>query len=90
MTKVRGTGSLNWVRLYAAATLAGAGLGILVILGALPGTPQQLTSWIQSVDAEVAILVVVLGCAVMGFALTAVAHLGVRWQLRRQSRFDPE
>ena len=84
MTKV-GRTSLNWVRLYAAATLAGAGVGILVVLGALPGTPRQLTSWIRSVDAEVAVLVVVIGCAAMGLALAAVAHLGVRWQLHRRS-----
>ncbi len=90
MTKARDRESLNWARLYAAATLAGAGLGILVLLGTLPGTPRQLTSWIRGVDVEVAILVVVLGGAAMGLALAAVAHLGVRWQLRWRSRTGGE
>lgn len=81
-----GIDPLNWGRLYLAATLAGAFLGVLVVLGAVPDTPEQLTTWMRGVDHEVAVLVVVLGGAAMGLALAAVAHLGVRWQLRRRSR----
>lgn len=79
---------LKWSRLYAAVTLAGACLGLLVVLGVLPSIPPQLIDWMRSVDHEVAALVVVLGGALTGFTLTAVAHLGVRWQLRQRSRTD--
>jgi hypothetical protein len=79
---------LKWSRLYAAVTLAGACLGVLVVLGALPSIPAQLISWMRSVDEEVAALVVVLGGALIGLALTAVAHLGVSWQLRQRAGTD--
>ena len=90
MTRLSGDEPIKWRRLYAAATLAGAGLGILVVLGALPETPPQLTAWMRSVDHEVAVLAVIAGGAAIGFALAAVGHLGVSWQLRRRSRFDPD
>ena len=88
MTDLTGLEQLRWGRLYAAATLAGASLGLVVLLGLLPSIPTQLTSWIRSADAEVAVLTLVLGGALIGFTLTAVAHLGVRWQLSRRSRID--
>jgi hypothetical protein len=76
----------NWRRLYAAAALAGAGVGLLVVLGTLPATPHQVTTWIRGVDRLVAWLVCLTGGALVGLALTAVAHLGVTWQLRRRSK----
>jgi hypothetical protein len=79
---------LNWPRLYLAATLAGAGLGLLVVLGVLPEIPDQLTTWLRSVNDEVAVAVVLVGGAAVGFALTAIAHLGVRWQLRQRTKAD--
>ena len=88
MTNLSSLDQPRWGRLYAAATLAGAGVGLLVLLGMLPSTPPQLTSWIRSVDPEVAFLTLILGGALIGFTLTAVAHLGVRWQLSRRSRID--
>jgi hypothetical protein len=90
MTDLTGLEQLRWGRLYAAATIAGACLGLVVLLGLLPSVPAQLTSWIRSVDPEVAVLTLVLGGALIGFTLTAVAHLGVRWQLRRRSRTNLE
>ena len=73
----------NWRRLYAAAALAGAGVGVLLALGLLPATPHQVTAWIRRVDNKV--LVPVISGALVGLTLTAVAHLGVRWQLRGHS-----
>jgi hypothetical protein len=78
--------STNWRLLYAAAFLAGAGLGLLVVLGALPAIPHQVTTWIRSSDKFLALLVLVIGGALVGLTLTAVAHLGVTWQLRRRSK----
>jgi hypothetical protein len=76
----------NWRHLYAAAALAGAGVGLLVVLEALPATPHQVTTWIRGADKLVAWLVSLTGGALVGLALTAVAHLGVIWQLRRRSK----
>ena len=77
---------LEWRWLYAATTLAGAAVGILLVLGLLPAVPHQVTTWMRTLDNKlVALLVPVLGGALMGLALTAVAHVGVRWQLRRRS-----
>jgi hypothetical protein len=79
--------TIKWPRLYAAATLAGAALGVLLVLGVLPAVPHQVTTWMRSVDDKVVVLLaLVVGGALMGLALAAVAHLGVRWQLRRRSR----
>ena len=76
---------IRWRRLYAAAALAGALAGLLVVLGVFPATPPQVTAWIRSFDNEsVALLLTVISGALIGLALTAVAHLGVRWQLRRR------
>jgi hypothetical protein len=88
MTDFTSLEHVRWGRLYAAATLAGACVGIMVLLGLLPSIPEQLTNWIRSVDPEVAGLTLVLGGALIGFTLTAVAHVGVRWQLSRRSRID--
>ena len=88
MTELTGNKQFNWRRLYAVATLAGAALGILLALGALPALPDQLTTWMHSLDDEVSLLVPVLGGAAVGLALAAVAHLGVRWQLRQRSKAD--
>jgi hypothetical protein len=76
----------NWGHLYAAAALAGAGVGLLAVLGALPATPHQLTTWIRGADKLVAWIVLLSGGALVGLALTAVAHLGVIWQLRRRGK----
>jgi hypothetical protein len=77
----------NWGRLYAAATLAGAGVGVLLVLGLLPAIPPQVTTWIRGVDDNVlAVLVPVIGGALIGLALTAVAHIGVAWQLCRRGK----
>ena len=76
----------NWRHLYAAAALAGAGLGLLVVLGALPATPHQVTTWIHGADKSVAWLVSLTTGALVGLALSAVAHLGVIWQFRRRSK----
>ena len=76
----------RWHRLYTAAALAGAGAGLLVALGIFPATPPQLTAWVRSFDDElIGLVATMLSGAVIGLALTAVAHLGVRWQLRRRS-----
>jgi uncharacterized membrane protein YdfJ with MMPL/SSD domain len=80
--------TLNWSRLYLAATLAGAGLGLLVLLGVAPQIPDQLTNWRRSVNDAVAMPLVLIGGAAVGFALTAIAHLGVRWQLRQRMKSD--
>ena len=88
MTDLTGLEQLRWGRLYAAATLAGACLGLVVLLGLLPSLPENLTSWIRSVDHEIAVLTLVLGGALVGFTLCAIAHFGVRWQLSRRSRTD--
>jgi hypothetical protein len=71
--------------MYAAAALAGAAAGLFVVLGFFPATPLQVTAWIRSFDSElVALLATVLSGATIGLLLTAVAHLGVRWQLQRK------
>jgi hypothetical protein len=79
---------LNWPRLYLAASLAGAALGLLVLLGVLPQIPDQLTNWLRSVTDEVAVSVVLVGGAAVGFLLATIAHLGVRWQLRQRTKAD--
>ena len=77
----------NWRRLYSAAFLAGAGLGLLVALGALPAIPHQVTGWLGGFqDRWVASFLAVLGGALIGLALAAAAHLGVLWQLRKSRR----
>jgi hypothetical protein len=66
------------------ATLAGATLGVLLALGALPAVPQQVTTWVRSADNKVVpLLALVAGGALIGLSVTAVAHVGIRWQLRR-------
>jgi hypothetical protein len=75
--------SLNSPRLYLTTILAGAGLGLLVWLGLLPEIPNQLESWLQSLDGWLALVVLLAGGAVIGAALTGLAQLGVHWQLRR-------
>jgi hypothetical protein len=72
--------------MYAAAALVGAGAGLFVVLGLFPATPPQVTAWIRGLENEfLALLVILLGGALIGLALAAVAHLGVVWQLRRRS-----
>jgi hypothetical protein len=74
----------NWRRLYAAAAVAGGGLGLLVALGALPAIPHQVATSLRSFDdPSSAWIVSIIGGALIGLALAAVAHLGVAWQLRR-------
>ncbi len=83
---MQGDTSTNWRHLYAGAFLAGAGIGLLVVLGAFPATPHQVTTWIRGLDRLVALFVCVMGGALAGLALAAVAHLGVTWQLRRRTK----
>ncbi|HYF40531.1 MAG TPA: hypothetical protein VD930_12630 [Gemmatimonadales bacterium] len=76
----------RWSRLYKAAALAGALAGLAVVLGLFPATPPQVTAWIRNFDNELAALTAtMLAGAIVGLLLTAVAHLGVSWQLRRRS-----
>jgi hypothetical protein len=75
---------LRWSRLYVGAAVAGAGLGLLVALDVLPDIPPQLTAWVQQVSHPFAIAVLMLGGALVGLALVAIAQLGVRWQLRQR------
>ncbi len=79
---------LNWPGLYLAATFAGAALGLLVALGVLPEIPDQLTGWLRTVNRIVGVSVLLLSGAAVGFVLAAVAHLGVRRQLRRRGAGD--
>jgi hypothetical protein len=77
----------HWPRLYAAAALAGAVLGVLVGFELLPAIPPQVTAFLRRLgDKLIAVLVSVAGGAVAGLALAAVAHLGVVWQLRRRGK----
>ena len=74
----------NWPRLYRGAALAGAVLGLLVALRLLPAIPPQVIAWLESFDSSaLAILTSILAGALVGLVLTAVAHFGVAWQLRR-------
>lgn len=76
----------NWPRLYRGAALAGAVLGLLVALRLLPAIPPQVIAWLESFDSRaLAILASILAGALVGLVLTAVAHFGVAWQLRRRS-----
>jgi hypothetical protein len=75
----------NWRRLYATVGLAGALVGLLVVLRRFPAIPAQVTTWMDSVGKTTAVLVLILGGALVGLMLTAVAHLGVVLQLRRRS-----
>jgi hypothetical protein len=66
--------------------LAGGLLGLVIALGLLPATPPQVRTWLQSFDSRVvAVLVSMVGGTLFALALTAVAHLGVAWQLRHRS-----
>jgi hypothetical protein len=78
--------ALKWRSLYAAVALAGAGVGVLLVLGLLPAIPPQVTTWMHTLDGELAVLVPILGGALVGLALAAVAHLGVVWQLHQRSK----
>lgn len=72
----------NWGQLYLIAAAVGGLFGILVALGFLPvanGPNDPFAGRLLSVAGGVA----------TGLVLAAVAHLGVRWQLRRRSR-NPE
>jgi hypothetical protein len=76
---------IRWPRLYAAAAVAGAIAGLLVALGMFPATPAQVTAWIRGFDNEfVGLIATMASGAIIGLALTATAHLGVLWQLRRK------
>ena len=65
----------NWPRLYATAALLGTGFGLLSTLGLLRSTPD----WPA--------LATIAGGALTGILLAGAAHLGVRLQLRRRSRY---
>ena len=76
----------NWPGLYATAVLLGAGVGLLLSLGALPSAPDWPgETGIEPPSRLAAIVVPVAGGALVGLVLAAAAHLGVRLQLRRRS-----
>lgn len=76
----------NWPRLYATATLLGAGFGLLLSLGVLPSAPEWPEDWaVDPTSRIITIVVPVAGGALVGLVLAAAAHLGVRLQLRRRS-----
>jgi hypothetical protein len=77
----------NWPQLYSTAALLGAAFGFLLSIGALPSAPDWPAAWgLEPTNPIGAILVPVTGGAVVGLALAAAAHLGVRYQLRRRSK----
>jgi hypothetical protein len=77
----------SWRHLYAAGAIAGAALGLLVALGALPAIPHQVTAWIDSFGTKWgAVLASLTAGTLFGLAFAGIAHLGVNWQLRRRSK----
>lgn len=81
----------NWPRLYSIAALIGAGSGLLLSLGGLPSAPDWPTGWGMETRSSIATLIIpVAGGALLGVALAAAAHLGVRYQLRRRSKSGPD
>jgi hypothetical protein len=77
----------NWPRLYSLAALIGAGAGLLLSLGGLPSAPDWPAGWGMETTSSIATFVIpVAGGALLGVALAAAAHLGVRYQLRRRSK----
>jgi hypothetical protein len=76
----------NWPRLYAVAALLGAGFGLLLSLGALPSAPDWPEGWGLPATGRIRTIVMpIAGGALVGLVLAAVAHLGVRYQLRRRA-----
>jgi hypothetical protein len=81
----------NWPRLYAVAALLGAGFGLLLSLGALPSAPDWPAEWGVPATGRIRTIVMpIAGGAIVGLVLAAVAHLGVRYQLRRRASRDGE
>jgi len=79
----------NWPRLYASAALVGAGAGLLLSLGALPSAPDWPAGWGSVTTGPIGTIVIpVAGGALVAVVLAAVAHAGVRLQLRRGSKSD--
>ncbi len=77
----------NWPRLYAMATLIGAGFGLLLSLGGLPSAPDWPAGWGPQDTGPITAIVLPVACGVLvGLVLAAAAHLGVRLQLRRRGR----
>lgn len=75
----------NWPRLYATAAAVGAGFGLLLSMGGPPLAPDWPAEWSAETTSLAATLLVPMACgALIAVALVAVAHLGVRWQLRRR------
>jgi hypothetical protein len=80
----------SWPRHYAAAALAGAAAGLLLSMGAMPSAPDWPDQWELGMRSGIAALLVpVVGGAVIGLLLAGAAHFGVRTQLRRDSRSRP-
>ena len=76
----------DWRRLYAVAALLGGGFGLLLALGLLPAAPAWPEGWgLSPISAGLALLLPPAAGALVGLALAAMAHLGVRWQLRRRT-----
>jgi hypothetical protein len=69
----------NWAQLYGIAAAIGGLFGLLVALGLLPVADGRG-------DPFAGRLLAVAGGVAVGVLLAAVAHLGVRWQLRRRTR----
>jgi hypothetical protein len=71
--------------------LLGAGFGLLLSLGVLPSAPEWPDGWgVNATSRWSAIVIPVAGGALVGLLLAGVAHLGVRYQLRRRSGAGPQ
>lgn len=80
----------NWRRLYGTAALVGAAFGLLLALGILPTARQWPGDWgFEAGSPVAAILLPVAAGVLVALVLTAAAHLGARWQLRRRSKSGP-
>jgi hypothetical protein len=77
----------NWARLYSMAALLGAGFGLLLSIGALPSAPDWPADWgVETTSPSRTLILPVISGALVGLVLAGVAHLGVRYQLRRGSK----
>ncbi len=77
----------NWRRLYSTAALVGAAFGLLLALGVLPAAPRWPGNrGFEAGGSISAIMLPVAAGVLVGLALAAAAHLGVRWQLRGRSQ----
>jgi hypothetical protein len=77
----------NWPRLYGVAALIGAGSGLLLALGILPFSPEWPEGWgLGELGSAGRILVPIVGGALVGVMIAGASHLGVKYQLRGQTK----